>query len=102
MPEQKPNHQNRSRNEVRQQAAARDRADDRLKRPADREEELLNEAEEAVNAMEMREMRRSGSYRTGGDDLNAGIDTDIDSNAPTDTQVSGTRGGGSRGKSDGR
>lgn len=80
----------------------RERSDERVKKPADHEEQLLNEAEEAVSAMEMRELRRSGSYRTGGDDHNVGIDTGIDSNAPKDTEVSGTRRGGSRGKSDGR
>jgi hypothetical protein len=90
------------RNEDARRMHERERADERMKRPADREERLLNEAEEAVSAMEMREQRRSGSYRTGGDDHNIGVDTDTDSNAPKDSATTGTRGGGSRGKSDGR
>ena len=107
MPDQNPqkryNSQDGSRNDDARLAQEVERADERMKRPADHEEELLDQAEEAVSAMEMRELRRSGTYRTGGDDHNIGVDTDMDSNAPTDTEFSGTRGGGgSRGKSDGR
>ena len=46
------------------------------------EEELLEEAEDAITEMEARERRRDTMHRTGGDDHSPGIDTDMDANAP--------------------
>lgn len=62
----------------------REQDDAELRTPADEEERLLDEAENVVSRMEMREVRRSPTYQTGGDDQSPGIDTDMDTNGPKD------------------
>jgi hypothetical protein len=56
----------------------------------ERDEELLDEAADAVEAMETREHRRDSTHRTSGDDHSPGIDTDIDSNAPKENEQQGS------------
>ena len=50
-------------------------------------EDLLDEVHNAVIDMEAREWRREGVYRTGGDNYDAGIDDEIDSNAPKELRL---------------
>jgi hypothetical protein len=63
-------------------------------------DETLSDAADAIEDMAAREMRRDQSHRTGGDDLNPGFDSDVDSNAPKDADRPAKKGGGSRNKSD--
>ena len=58
------------------------RENDRIS--VDEEDVLVDEAENAITEMEAHEQRRVGTYKSGGDDESPGIDTDIDSNAPSD------------------
>jgi len=53
---------------------------------AEESEDLLDEADDAVISMEARERRRDSAYKTGGDDQDPGIDSEIDSNAPKELQ----------------
>ena len=66
----------------------------------DNVEDALDEAAEAIDEMATRERRRDQSYRTGGDDLNPGFDSDMDSNAPKDADRPAKKSGGSRNQSD--
>jgi len=56
--------------------------EDREDELASEDDELVEEALDALTDMEAREERRDQYYRTGGDDFSPGIDTDVDANAP--------------------
>jgi hypothetical protein len=63
----------------------------------DGDEQVIEEADGAVNTMVNREMRRNGLH-TPGDDFNPGVDTD--ENAPKRDNLPDKKNGGSRGRSD--
>ncbi len=44
--------------------------------------DTVDSAADEVEEMVAREQRRDGKYRSGGDNTSAGIDADLDSNAP--------------------
>lgn len=48
---------------------------------------LTDEAADAVQTMEAHEERRDGKYSTGGDDHSAGVDTNINANAPKELDL---------------
>jgi hypothetical protein len=66
--------------------AVPDQADEEIVDAADAEA-LVDGAEDAITEMVARERRRDQTYRTGGDDQDAGIDTEIDANAPKEQQL---------------
>ncbi|MDX1991700.1 MAG: hypothetical protein SF029_04900 [bacterium] len=48
--------------------------------------ELIDGAEEELAQMEAHEGRRDDKYTSGGDDLNPGVDLDVDHNGPKDLE----------------
>ena len=51
------------------------------------------EGEAAITNMVAHEQRRDATYKTGGDDHDPGIDSEIDSNAPKELQLPPNKGG---------